>query len=81
MSKKYYIKFNTGKELTGTAKEIATQLRNESRLLAITPRKYAKLVAKSYEMSTGLKLRTWTYNSFVKSLGRSLMAIEFEEVK
>ena len=81
MSKKYYIKFNTGKELTGTAKEIATQLRNESRLLAITPRKYAKLVAKSYEMSTGLKLRTWTYNSFVKSLGRSLMAIEFEEIK
>ena len=81
MSKKYYIKFNTGKELTGTAKEIATQLRNESRLLAITPRKYARLVAKSYEMSTGLKLRTWTYDSFVKSLGRSLMAIEFEEVK
>ena len=81
MSKKYYIKFNTGKELTGTAKEIATQLCNESRLLAITPRKYAKLVAKSYEMSTGLKLRTWTYNSFVKSLGRSLMAIEFEEIK
>ena len=81
MSKKYYIKFTTGKELTGTAKEIITQLRNESRLLAITPRKYAKLVAKSYEISTGLKLRTWTYNSFVKSLGRSLMAIEFEEVK
>ena len=81
MSKKYYIKFNTGKELTGTAKEIATQLRNESRLLAITPRKYAKLIAKSYKMSTGLKLRTWTYDSFVKSLGRSLMAIEFEEVK
>ena len=81
MSKKYYIKFNTGKELTGTAKEIVTQLRNESRLLAITPRKYAKLLAKSYEMSTGLKLRTWTYDSFVKSLGRSLMAIEFEEVK
>jgi len=81
MSKKYYIKFTTGKELTGTAKEIVTQLRNESRLLAITPRKYAKLLAKSYEMSTGLKLRTWTYNSFVKSLGRSLMAIEFEEIK
>ena len=81
MSKKYYIKFNTGKEVTGTAKEIVTQLRNESRLLAITPRKYAKLVAKSYKMSTGLKLCTWTYNSFVKSLGRSLMAIEFEEVK
>ena len=81
MSKKYYIKFTTGKELTGTAKEIVTQLRNESRLLAITPRKYAKLVAKSYEMSTGMKLRTWTYNSFVKSLGRSLMAIEFEEIK
>ena len=81
MSKKYYIKFNTGKELTGTAKEIVTQLRNESRLLAITPHKYAKLIAKSYKMSTGLKLRTWTYNSFVKSLGRSLMAIEFEEVK
>ena len=81
MSKKYYIKFNTGKEVTGTAKEIVTQLRNESRLLAITPRKYARLVAKSYEMSTGLKLRTWTYDSFVKSLGRSLMAIEFEEVK
>ena len=80
MSKKYYIKFTTGKELTGTAKEIVTQLRNESRLLAITPRKYAKLLAKSYEMSTGLKLRTWTYNSFVKSLGRSLMAIEFEEL-
>ena len=37
MSKKYYIKFNTGKEVTGTAKEIVTQLRNESRLLAITP--------------------------------------------
>ena len=81
MSKKYYIKFTTGKELTGTAKEIVTQLRNESRLLAITPRKYAKLVAKSYEMSTGLKLRTLTYDSFVKSLGRSLMAIEFEEIK
>ena len=81
MSKKYYIKFNTGKEVTGTAKEIVTQLRNESRLLAITPRKYARLVAKSYEMSTGLKLRAWTYNSFVKSLGRSLMAIEFEEIK
>ena len=81
MSKKYYIKFTTGKEVTGTAKEIVTQLRNESRLLAITPRKYAKLIAKSYRMSTGLKLRTWTYDSFVKSLGRSLMAIEFEEVK
>ena len=81
MSKKYYIKFTTGKELTGTSKEIVTQLRNESRLLAITPRKYAKLVAKSYKMSTGLKLRTWTYDSFMKSLGRSLMAIEFEEVK
>ena len=81
MSIKYYIKFTTGKELTGTAKEIVTQLRNESRLLAITPRKYAKLIAKSYKMSTGLKLRTWTYDSFVKSLGRSLMAIEFEEVK
>ena len=81
MSKKYYIKFNTGKEVTGTAKEIVTQLRNESRLLAITPRKYAKLVAKSYKMSTGLKLRTLTYDSFVKSLGRSLMAIEFEEIK
>ena len=81
MSKKYYIKFTTGKELTGTAKEIVTQLRNESRLLAITPRKYAKLVAKSYKMSTGLKLRTLTYDSFVKSLGKSLMAIEFEEVK
>ena len=54
MSKKYYIKFNTGKEVTGTAKEIVTQLRNESRLLAITPRKYARLVAKSYEMSTCL---------------------------
>ena len=53
MSKKYYIKFTTGKEVTGTAKEIVTQLRNESRLLAITPRKYARLVAKSYEMSTG----------------------------
>ena len=49
--------------------------------MAITPRKYAKLIAKSYKMSTGLKLRTWTYDSFVKSLGRSLMAIEFEEVK
>ena len=81
MSKKYYIKFTTGKELTGTAKEIVTQLRNESRLLAITPHKYAKLVAKSYKMSTGLKLRTWTYDSFVKSLGRSLMAIEFDEIK
>ena len=81
MRKKYYIKFTTGKELTGTAKEIVTQLRNESRLLAITPRKYARLVAKSYEMSTGLKLRTLTYDSFVKSLGRSLMAIEFEEIK
>ena len=81
MSKKYYIKFTTGKELTGTAKEIVTQLRNESRLLAITPRKYAKLIAKSYKKSTGLKLRTLTYDSFVKSLGRSLMAIEFEEVK
>ena len=54
MRKKYYIKFTTGKELTGTAKEIVTQLRNESRLLAITPRKYAKLIAKSYKMSTGL---------------------------
>ena len=81
MSKKYYIKFNTGKELTGTAKEVVTQLRNESRLLAITPRKYAKLVAKSYKMSTGLKLCTWTYNSFVKSLGKSLMVMEFKEVK
>ena len=81
MSKKYYVKLTTGREFTGTAKEIVTQLRNESRLLAITPRKYAKLIAKSYKMSTGLKLRTWTYNSFVKSLGRSLMAIEFEEVK
>ena len=81
MSKKYYIKLTTGKELTGTAKEIVTQLRNESRLLAITPRKYAKLVAKSYKMSTGLKLRTWTYNSFVKSLGKSLMVMEFKEVK
>ena len=81
MSKKYYIKFTTGKEVTGTAKEIVTQLRNESRLLAITPHKYARLVAKSYEMSTGLKLRTWTYDSFMKSLGRSLMAIEFEEIK
>lgn len=81
MRKKYYIKFTTGKELTGTSKEIVTQLRNESRLMAITPRKYAKLVAKSYKMSTGMKLRTWTYNSFVKSLGKSLMAIEFEEVK
>jgi hypothetical protein len=81
MTKKYYIKFITGKEFIGTAKEIVTQLRNESRLLAITPRKYAKLVAKSYEMSTGLKLRTWTYNSFVKSLGKSLMVMEFKEVK
>ena len=81
MSNKYYVKLMTGREFTGTAKEIVTQLRNESRLLAITPRKYARLVAKSYEMSTGLKLRTWTYNSFVKSLGRSLMAIEFEEIK
>ena len=81
MSKKYYVKLTTGREFTGTAKEIVTQLRNESRLLAITPRKYAKLVAKSYKMSTGLKLRTLTYDSFVKSLGKSLMAIEFEEVK
>ena len=81
MSKKYYVKLTTGREFTGTAKEIVTQLRNESRLLAITPHKYAKLVAKSYEMSTGLKLRTWTYNSFVKSLGKSLMVIEFKEVK
>ena len=80
MSKKYYIKFNTGKEVTGTAKEIVTQLRNESRLLAITPRKYAKLIAKSYKMSTGLKLRTLTYNSFVKSLGKSLMVMEFKEL-
>ena len=81
MSKRYYVKLTTGKELTGTAKEIVTQLRNESRLMAISPRKYAKLVAKSYKMSTGLKLRTLTYDSFVKSLGRSLMAIEFKEVK
>ena len=81
MSKRYYIKFNTGKELTGTAKEIVTQLRNESRLLAITPRKHAKLIAKSYKMSTGLKLRTWTYDSFMKSLGRSLMVMEFNEIK
>lgn len=81
MSKKYYVKLTTGKELTGTAKEIVTQLRNESRLMAISPRKYTKLVAKSYQMSTGKKLRTLTYDSFVKSLGRSLMAIEFEEIK
>ena len=81
MSKRYYVKLTTGKELTGTAKEIVTQLRNESRLMAISPRKYAKLVAKSYKMSTGLKLRTLTYDSFVKSLGRSLMAIEFKEIK
>ena len=81
MSKKYYIKFTTGKELTGTSKEIVTQLRNEPRLMAITPRKYAKLIAKSYKMSTGLKLRTWTYDSFMKSLGRSLMVIEFKEIK
>ena len=81
MSKKYYIKFTTGKELTGTSKEIVTQLRNESRLMAITPRKYAKLIAKSYKMSTGLKLRTWTYDSFMKSLGRSLMVMEFKEIK
>ena len=81
MSKKYYIKFTTGKEVTGTAKEIVTQLRNESRLMAISPRKYAKLIAKSYKMSTGLKLRTWTYNSFVKSLGKSLMVMEFKEIK
>ena len=81
MSNKYYVKLMTGREFTGTAKEIVTQLRNESRLMSISPRKYAKLVAKSYKMSTGLKLRTLTYDSFVKSLGRSLMAIEFEEIK
>ena len=81
MNKRYYVKLTTGKELTGTSKEIVTQLRNESRLMAITPRKYAKLIAKSYKMSTGLKLRTWTYDSFMKSLGRSLMVMEFKEVK
>ena len=81
MNKRYYVKLTTGKELTGTSKEIVTQLRNESRLMAITPRKYAKLIAKSYKMSTGLKLCTWTYNSFVKSLGKSLMVMEFKEIK
>ena len=81
MNKRYYVKLTTGKELTGTSKEIVTQLRNESRLMAITPRKYAKLIAKSYKMSTGLKLCTWTYNSFMKSLGKSLMVMEFKEVK
>ena len=81
MSNKYYVKLMTGREFTGTAKEIVTQLRNESRLMSISPRKYAKYIAKSYEMSTGLKLCTWTYNSFVKSLGKSLMVMEFKEVK
>ena len=70
MTKKYYIKFITGKEFIGTAKEIVTQLRNES-----------KSIAQSYKMSIVLKLFNLSYDIFMKYFGGSVKTIQLEELE
>lgn len=82
MKKSYYIKFAKGDEYKGTAKEIVTQLRDSSRFdRVLTPRQYMYIVARRYNFATGLKFKTWSYDSFIKSLGKSLIVDEFKELE